>query len=337
MKISIIIPMYNVEHYIERCLRSVITNENWGSVEYEILVIDDQSLDNSLSIATEISLLDNNIKIISQKNKGLGGARNTGIKNATGDYLLFLDSDDYVDLESIEKISNIISEENIEVLEFTAHRVDSNNKIIQVIRGFDSLEVMAGQDYLLKYGIVNSACNKLYSRKFLEINNIYFVEKIFVEDLLFNIEVYLKAVRVKCISNPIAYFYQSNNSITRVKRTNKVIEQYLLSYQIIFPKLKLLIDEYSNSNRTQLFFYRVLSFNLAGALLMLLRSNWSYMKKQQYIVALNELKLYPFTIKTEVFIRDFFISIINNKKVFNLLLRFSCVKIIRTLVFFPLK
>jgi hypothetical protein len=76
---------------------------------------------------------------------------------------------------------------------------------------------------------------------------------------------------------------------------------------------------------------------MAGAFLMLLRSDWSFNKKQQFLISMQDLKLYPFVAKTEFFVRDFFISVVNNKKIFNFLLKISSIKIIRTFVFFPLK
>ena len=94
-KISIIIPVYNVEKYIVQCINSAL-HQDLSENEYEILIIDDESPDHSVDLIRK--KFDNipSIKIISQKNKGLGGARNTGIKNASGEYLLFLDSDDFL-------------------------------------------------------------------------------------------------------------------------------------------------------------------------------------------------------------------------------------------------
>ena len=129
IQLSIIIPMYNVEKYIHKCIHSVVQN-NLKRDDFEIIIVDDESPDNSLSIATEIAKEFDNITIISQKNKGLGGARNTGIQNAKGKYVLFLDSDDFYTPNSLETILKIAFDNELEILEFGAIVVDSTNKII---------------------------------------------------------------------------------------------------------------------------------------------------------------------------------------------------------------
>ena len=93
-QLSVIIPMYNVEQYLEKCIDSVY-NQGLKEEEFEVILVDDESPDNSLAVATILTKDKKNVTIISQKNKGLGGARNTGILCAAGRYVLFLDSDDW--------------------------------------------------------------------------------------------------------------------------------------------------------------------------------------------------------------------------------------------------
>lgn len=95
IKLSIIIPMFNVAQYLRKCVLSAF-NQGLSTNEFEIIMVDDESPDNSLDIAKDMSKTHDNITVISQKNKGLGGARNTGITHAKGEYLLFLDADDYL-------------------------------------------------------------------------------------------------------------------------------------------------------------------------------------------------------------------------------------------------
>ncbi|HEY0092628.1 MAG TPA: glycosyltransferase family 2 protein, partial [Flavobacterium sp.] len=123
MKLSIVIPVYNVENSLRKCVESALNND-LPLDDFEIIIIDDESPDNSLKIAEEFALANPNVRVISQENKGLGGARNTGIKAAAGDYLLFLDSDDYL---SPGKLGSLMSEVKInapEILEFGAAVVD---------------------------------------------------------------------------------------------------------------------------------------------------------------------------------------------------------------------
>lgn len=100
MNLSIIIPIYNVEKYLSDCLNSVI-NQKKSDLTYEIIIVNDGTPDNSLKIAEDYAKSHNNITIISQENQGLGGARNTGLKAASGDYVWFIDSDDWINLNSL--------------------------------------------------------------------------------------------------------------------------------------------------------------------------------------------------------------------------------------------
>ena len=95
--ISVIIPVYNVENYIEKCLNSIV-NQTYNNLE--IIIIDDGSTDNSIAIAEKIAENDKRIRIISQVNQGVSSARNLGLDNASGEYILFIDSDDWLDLET---------------------------------------------------------------------------------------------------------------------------------------------------------------------------------------------------------------------------------------------
>ena len=99
IKISVIIPVYNIERYIGRCLQSVISQT---LSDTEIIVINDGSTDNSLSIIEKYALKDKRIKIVTKKNEGLAFARKTGIENAEGDYILHLDGDDYLENNTLE-------------------------------------------------------------------------------------------------------------------------------------------------------------------------------------------------------------------------------------------
>ena len=98
VKVSVIIPVYNVEKYLGECLESIIDQ---SLEDIEIVCVNDGSTDNSLSILESYAELDNRIKIISQENHGLAAARNTGLKNINGDYVYFIDSDDFLELSAL--------------------------------------------------------------------------------------------------------------------------------------------------------------------------------------------------------------------------------------------
>ena len=212
MQLSVIVPVYNVERYIEKCVLSVIQN-GYSDDLYEIVIVDDESPDNSLAIIDKFKQSRNNIKVISQENRGLGGARNTGIRNASGKYLLFLDADDWYLPSTVEKLIQVADKEQLEILEFGAQGIFPGGEIMYT-KSMNS-EIMNGVDYYQKYRYLDSACNKLYNREFLINNDLFFLEKLYIEDYEFNTRALFKAKTMKAIDLITAQFLQSPDSITR--------------------------------------------------------------------------------------------------------------------------
>ena len=126
MLISVVLPIYNVEKYLKRCLESVV-NQTYKNLE--IILVNDGSTDSCLQICEEYAKCDNRIKLINKKNSGLGMARNTGIDNANGEYICFFDSDDYIKLDTIEKLYRKIEKEMPEIICFGFNRVSTDGKI----------------------------------------------------------------------------------------------------------------------------------------------------------------------------------------------------------------
>ena len=122
--VSIILPIYNVEKYIDRCINSVV---NQTYKELEIILVDDGSPDNCPKICDEWAKRDNRIKVVHKKNAGLGMARNTGIENAHGEYICFFDSDDYIALDTIKKVMQTASQTEADLILFGHYEVDKNH------------------------------------------------------------------------------------------------------------------------------------------------------------------------------------------------------------------
>lgn len=171
MKFSIIMPVYNVEKYIEKCIKSIIDQ---SYKNYELLIVDDGSIDNSIKLAKQLTKNLKNVKILTKENGGLSDARNYGLEYASGDYIWFVDSDDYIRNDALEILSK---ELNNDIICFGYYKVCSNSTEKVKIK-YNYLDDI--RRYLL---YTPSACTRIYKRSFLKNNNIKFEKGKFYEDL----------------------------------------------------------------------------------------------------------------------------------------------------------
>lgn len=222
MRFSIILPVYNVEKYIRKCMDSIM---NQTFRDYEVIVVDDESPDNSMQIVEEFAKkYPGMITMIHQKNKRLGGARNTGVKEARGEYILFIDSDDYVSADLLETVNAQLKHHDCDMLVFKYCMVTPEGKPIQE-GGFGSLtpgEYIPKEDkqvMLLPVG----AWNRAYRRSFYLDNQFRFPEKILYEDAVTRIMV-AKASNIYLHDAVLYYYVQSPGSIMRQKPSPHVLD-----------------------------------------------------------------------------------------------------------------
>ena len=197
--ISIVVPVYKVEEYLGKCVESLI---NQTHKKIEIILVDDGSPDNCPKICDDYGLRDKRIKVIHKKNGGLSDARNAGLKEAKGEYVLFVDSDDYIDLDACQRFINIIDLNSCkpDVVVGNARRIE-NDRIVEMAHKFDSKgAIVTGEEYLKKELKSNSmymaAWLNLYNREFLISNDLFFKYGLIHEDEQFTPRVFLKADRV---------------------------------------------------------------------------------------------------------------------------------------------
>ena len=182
-KVSIVIPVYNVEPYLRECLDSV---KNQTLKEIEIICVDDGSPDNCGAILDEYAQNDKRFKVIHQENQGLSGARNTGLDNITGEYVIFLDSDDYLDLNACEELYKTAKSHNLDVLRFASRSfpekrwVETPRDYFIVIKNATDLSKIPQQVYVT---------NKLYRTSMLQESNVRFIKMNPDEDICFNLMV----------------------------------------------------------------------------------------------------------------------------------------------------
>ena len=225
-KISIIIPVYNVEKYISQCLDSAI---NQSLKDIEIIIVDDCGSDNSMDIAYEYAKNDSRIKIIkNSQNMGLFLTRCEGIKSATGEYILNLDSDDFLDLRACEIASNATKDGYYDVVKFSAYNYENGNATIfdKILENdsFESLEEYANYMYRQKgYPRWNLAFilikRDIYLRAFEILDLKYRITM--AEDALMNFVLWNLSDKFRHISD-ILYYYR-NNPDSSTKTKNKVI------------------------------------------------------------------------------------------------------------------
>lgn len=209
--LSIIIPVYNVEQYVEKCIRSC-AEQDIPSDDYEIIIINDGSKDNSLSIVNEVASEYGNTLVISQSNQGLSAARNAGMKASQGEYLMFVDSDDWIDADCLGEIVGKLQEDRPDCLAICSADVIGDRIIRR--QEYSDETPMSGISYL-KTEPPHCAPFSIWKASFLENNRLSFVDGIFHEDSEFTPRAYYFAKKVSFLNRVIYYVYQNPNSITR--------------------------------------------------------------------------------------------------------------------------
>ena len=204
--VSIIIPVYNVEQYLEQCLDSVV-NQTYSKIE--AIVINDGSTDSSLDILKQYSEKYMNIKLIDKKNTGQGDTRNIGIDMASGEYIFFLDSDDYIKNDTIEVLINNITND-IDIIVYNGVPFNTEDNQILKTRYVDvdnnwTDRVFTGSEFFKEYMDYIQPCMKIYNRDFLIKNNIKYPNYKYGEDIKFWAECCIYAKKMKYVDYP-SYF-----------------------------------------------------------------------------------------------------------------------------------
>jgi glycosyltransferase involved in cell wall biosynthesis len=242
-KVSIIVPIYNVEKYLSRCMDSLL---NQTLKDIEIILVDDGSPDNCPSLCDDYVQQDERIKVIHKKNGGLGLARNSGIKIATGEFVAFLDSDDYVKITMYEELYNNAKHNNLDAVYCNFNRVLASGKILPITE-VKTKSILNDKKQLsgFLFGMIGSppsfpkdriksvsACFGIYSREKLCNNKIFFPseKELISEDLIFNIE-FLKQSDKIGLSPSYNYFYCENEaSLSKSYRKDR-FERYKILHK----------------------------------------------------------------------------------------------------------
>lgn len=213
--ISLIIPVYNVEKYLSKCLDSVV-NQTYKNIE--IIIINDGSTDSSLQICQEYKKKYSTIRLINQENNGIAAVRNIGLKEASGKYITFIDSDDYIDLDMIEKLYYFCKEKNADLVCCGTYYENENGKYylkncLSGEKEYDNYEALEAM--LLSKGIDSSVWNKLYLKTLWD--NISFPVGDIYEDLAVLYKLLYKSKKIVHIGMPKYHYIIRSGSITHRK------------------------------------------------------------------------------------------------------------------------
>lgn len=241
MELSIIVPIYNVEDYLEECLESLYNIKN---IELEIILVNDGSKDNSFKIMEKFKdMYPEKTVLINKENGGLSSARNAGMKAAAGEYISFIDSDDFIDVDEFERFFKEGQKDKLDVIvgnmryytpEKTGDPLFRSDMIKNsgILKGVDFFWELFQKPKCFREEVVDD----IYRREFLLKNDIWFNENIVHEDSEFTPLVYLKAEKVRYIDRAFYFYRQRTGSIM-----NKVSEKSIVSLESICERF---FDEY---------------------------------------------------------------------------------------------
>lgn len=215
LKLSIVVPVYNVEKYIGKCLDSLL-NQDLNEHEYEIIVIDDGSTDRSPEICDVYANREPRIRVIHQLNQGLSVARNVGVDSAQGVFIQFVDSDDYLEKNVLGSLVDRMMQDNLDVLRFGYQLISESGKVTRQSPVLSQNRIVSGKEYLDKrLGIACYAWQFILSKSFLISNKLYFKPGIIFEDTVWTPIVLLEATRVSEIDLLVYNYLQREGSITQ--------------------------------------------------------------------------------------------------------------------------
>lgn len=235
-KVSVIVPVYNVEKYLKRCLDSLI---NQTLSDIDIICINDGSKDSSLQILEQYAQKDSRIVIYNQENSGLSVARNTGLEHASGEYIGFVDSDDWVDLDFYEKLYNSAKNNNADIAVADFIREHPNKKPKRLKLKEEKIYTTPEDKFMIcKVHREGCVWNKIYRTEFIHSINLKFVPKMYYEDRDFTIRSLYFSKKLVTTPNTYYRYFVNPKSIVNKKRNNIQDEHYILVRQQVLQFIK---------------------------------------------------------------------------------------------------
>lgn len=271
-KISIIVPVYNVEKYIEKCLKSLI-NQTYDNIE--IIVVNDCSTDDSEKVIKKVIQNKKNIKYIKNKvNSGLSFTRNVALDNCTGDFISYIDSDDYIPLDFYEKMVNVINKEKSDIVICDINIVYENEKTEQrtYCGGKDNID-------FIDNGLAASACNKIFKKEIMQRNK-FSVGKV-NEDLAVVLPAIINAKKVSYCEDTVYNYIQRDNSIQNSSFSEKRFD--------IFYGVKLTLDRIKNIKNYEEYKQLIVFHQIIMLFIYVIPKEPSFFKRVKWLRRFNKL------------------------------------------------
>lgn len=287
VKVSVIVPIYNVEKYLDRCISSLL-DQTYSDLE--IILVDDGSPDKSPEICDNYVLKYSNVKVVHKANGGLSDARNAGLSVATGDYIMFIDSDDYAETNMVEKLLEIAILNNSEVVIFGyfTDYVDENENLLSTretpaINGNynkSSFKNIPIDNEMI--GLLGYAWNKFYRTEIIKTNNMKFSKGItLVEDILFNGPFLMQCKNISFVEDMFVHYMQR----PRITLGNKFYENYFELKMMAIESVENLLIHWNKSENEIIENKHKSEFNALKSTVRLLSvsSNYNNKEKVEYL------------------------------------------------------
>lgn len=296
MKISLIIPAYNVEKFIDKCVNSCLS-QNLNPMEYEIIIINDASKDATLSIVNKLKTQNSNIIIIDKTvNEGLSMARNTGLQYAHGDYVWFIDGDDWIAENCLKNVVEILCANDLDALYLCAADYVNGNLIPRQNLNKFSGRIFSGIEFYLTGCTQVCVPFTIYKTSYLVTNKLVFIRDIYYEDTEFTPRAYYGIRKMMIISKPLYFIFHNPNSITRSVNYKKSFDCIFVAERLFKFTQIISVKEYKLKN------YRLMASclnqgirGIVGADILLFRRFKNSLLDKKYLfkelVKISELKM----------------------------------------------
>ena len=243
--LSIVVPAYNVERELEKCIESCL-KQDIPKDSYEIIIVNDGATDNTLQVATDIAAKYECVSVVNQNNMGLSGARNTGLKYAKGKYVWFIDSDDYIKPNVLGNMIRQTDDINLDCLFFRLQRVFDDDSFRCEVDDYECVQpnvtrnaILSGRDAILQGYNPSSVCAILFNVEFLRKHRLQFMLGIYHEDAEFTYRMISKAQRIMFIADAPYLYFTHAGTMTRSKNINSLIKNRVDDIAVAQSYLKL--------------------------------------------------------------------------------------------------